>query len=143
MKTNGVVAQLNDVNSVANGLVSTALSAGLTLIDPRKLTVGRRAAYRAAIAALTAWVTWTALRADEAPVSPSTRAGITAAATGAVLGFAELGEALDARMHDGLARAGAARPRLWLAAAAAVLSLVSWWGGRTADRRRPGGPEEF
>lgn len=142
MKTHGVLAQLNDVNSVVNGLVSTALTAGLTLIDPRGLTVGRRAAYRGVLAALTAWVTWSALRSDEVAASRAARAGVAAGAAGAVLGFAELGEALDARMHDGLARAGAARPRLWLAAAAAVLSLVSWWGGRTADRRRAGAPDE-
>ncbi|MDN3310391.1 hypothetical protein QWJ90_05575 [Microbacterium oryzae] len=138
-----MLAQLNDVNSVANGLVSTALTAGLTLIDPRRLTVGRRAAYRGVVAVLTAWVTWTALRSDEVTVPPAARAGIVTGAAGAVLGFAELGEALDARLHDGLARAGAARPRLWLAAAAAVLSLVSWWGGRTADRKRAGGLEEL
>ncbi|GAA4195758.1 hypothetical protein GCM10022219_21340 [Microbacterium oryzae] len=137
-----MLAQLNDVNSVANGLVSTAATAGLTLIDPRKLTAGRRAAYRGAIAALTAWVAWTALREDDVAVSPGARVGITTGAAGAVLGFAELGEALDARMHDGLVRAGAARPRLWLAAAAAVLSLVSWWGGRTAGRRQAGTRDE-
>lgn len=138
MGVRGFARRLNDPGSVAHGVVSTGLVAGLALIEPRKLTTGRRLAYRGAVAAVTAWTVWASLRpgssSEADPLGPVARAAVTTGAAGATLGVAEVGEAIDARLHDGLARAGARRPRLWLAAAEAAVSAAAWWAGRLGDR---------
>lgn len=132
MSLRNALARVNDSRSPAHGILSAALVAGLTLIEPRSLSVGRRLAYRGAVAAVTAWTVWAGLRSnDQGTFSSASRAAIAAGAGGAALGFAEAGEALDGRLRDGLVRAGVSRPRLVLAAAGAVLSIGSWW----ADRR--------
>ncbi len=121
-----------------HGIVSTGLVAGLALIEPRTLTTGRRLAYRGAVAAVAAWTMWSSLRptkyTDADPLGPVGRAAITTGAAGAVLGFAEASEAIDARLHDGLVRVGARRPRLWLAAGEAAFSVLAWWASRLGDR---------
>lgn len=132
-----ILRRLNDPNSVAHGVVSTALMAALALIEPRRLSTGRRLVYRGAVAGLTAWTMWASLRpsrdsgADE--LGPVGRAAITTGAAGAALGLTEAGEALDARLNDGLVRAGVRRPRVWLAAGEAALSFAAWWAARAAD----------
>jgi len=138
MGVRGFARRVNDPGSVVHGVVSTGLAAGLVLIEPRKLTTGRRLAYRGVVAAVTAWTVWASLRpgssSEADPVGPVGRAAVTTGAAGAAFGAAEAGEAIDARLHDGLASAGARRPRLWLAAAAAALSAAAWWIGRLGDR---------
>ncbi|MGZ0710595.1 hypothetical protein ACWPKO_19890 (plasmid) [Coraliomargarita sp. W4R53] len=125
-----LIARLNDSRSVVHGVTAASLMSALTLVEPRRLSVGRRLAYRCAIAALTAWGVWAQLRTeDDGTFAPATRAGITIGAAGAALGIAEAGEAMDGRLSDGLVRAGARRPRMILAAASAVVSLGSWWWG--------------
>ncbi|WP_413320668.1 hypothetical protein AA0Z99_06720 [Agrococcus sp. 1P02AA] len=126
------LARANDPSSVAHGAVSTAAIAGLTLIEPRALGVGSRLAYRAAAAGVTAWTTWVSLQDDGSQVPLATRAGLTVGAAGAALGMAEAGEAIDARVHDGLRRAGVGRPRALLAAGAGAAALGSWWLARRA-----------
>lgn len=137
----GVSRRLNDPNSVAHGVVSTGLVAGLALIEPRRLTTGRRLAYRGAAAAVTAWTVWASLRprtdSDPDPIGSIGRAAVTTGAAGAALGFAEAGEAIDARVHDRLARAGARHPRLWLALGEAAFSVAAWWTSRLGDRIDP------
>ncbi len=130
------VRRLNDANSVTHGVVTTVLTAGLAAIEPRRLTTGRRVAYRSAIAALTAWTVWASLRPADEPdlLGPIGRGAVATGAGGTAFGLAEAGEALDARLHDGLVRAGARRPRLWLVAGQALLSLGSWWVGRQGTR---------
>ncbi|WP_105566133.1 hypothetical protein [Microbacterium halophytorum] len=133
-----ILRRLNDPNSVAHGVVSTALMAALALIEPRRLSTGRRLAYRGAVAGLTAWTMWASLRPSRDTEGDELgfvgRAAITTGAAGAALGLAEAGEALDARLNDGLVRAGVRRPRLWLAAGEAALSFAAWWAARAADR---------
>lgn len=143
MELRRLLSHVNDPNHPAHGVISTALVAGLTLVDPRPLTTGRRLVYRGAVAALTAWTVAVSLRsADEIGViPPAGRAAITVGAAGAALGVAEAGEALDARMHDRLARSGARRPRVWLAAGGAVLSLAAWWLGRLSDSAQSAGED--
>lgn len=130
------VRRLNDANSVTHGVVTTVLTAGLAAIEPRRLTTGRRVAYRSAIAALTAWTVWASLRPADEPdlLGPIGRGAVATGAGGTAFGLAEAGEALDARLHDGLVRAGARRARLWLVAGQALLSLGSWWVGRQGTR---------
>lgn len=57
---------------------------------------------------------------------------------GAALGFAEAGESIDARLQDLLSRAGVRRPRIWIAAAEASLSLAVWWIARLGERAASG-----
>ncbi len=136
-----VIRRLNDANSVTHGVVTTGLTAGLAAIEPRRLTTGRRVAYRSAIAALTAWTVWASLRPTAEPdlVGPIGRGALATGAAGAAFGLAEAGEALDARLHDGLVRRGSHHPRWWLVAGQAALSLGAWWIGR--GRPRGAGPE--
>ncbi|WP_101846035.1 hypothetical protein [Zhihengliuella sp. ISTPL4] len=130
------IRRLNDANSITHGVVATALTAGLAAVEPRRLTTGRRVVYRSAIAALTAWTVWASLRPADEPdfLGPIGRGAVAAGAGGTAFGLAEAGEALDARLRDGLGRAGARRPRLWLVAGQAILSLGSWWVGRQSAR---------
>lgn len=139
MRFRGFLKSVNDSNSVAHGAVSAALVAGLALIEPRGLTTGRRLAYRGAIAVFTAWTVWASLRPRQEEdldlIGPIGRAAVTVGGAGSALGIAEAAEAIDARVHDGLVRVGARRPRLWLAAGEAALSLVAWWvGERVGDQ---------
>lgn len=142
MSLGRLLRSVNRPSSVAFGVVSTALEAGLTLINPRKLTTGRRAAYRTAVGAVTAWTVWVTLRdgaeeSEEAPFDPLGPVGRIALSTGAAgtaLGFADAGEAVDARLHDAIERAGAKHPRVWLAATTAALSAGAWWLARQGDR---------
>lgn len=138
--------RLNDPNSAVHGVVTTAAVAGLALVEPRKLSTGRRLVYRGAVAALSAWTLWAGLRpsrdSDLDLLGPVGRAGVAAGAGGAALGFADAGEAIDARLHDGMARAGARRPRVWLAAGEAALSIAAWWVSRVADRAATGDADD-
>ncbi|WP_084077829.1 hypothetical protein [Demequina sp. NBRC 110057] len=137
--TDGRLARLTDARSPAYGVASAAALAALTLVEPRRLSVGGRLAYRAAIAGVTAWSTWAETR-DTAPflLTPATRAGLTVGAAGLAFGIAEAGEATDARLADALARRGVARPRAVMAGATALLSLATWkWADRTAAADEP------
>lgn len=125
---------LGDANSVTHGVASTAAVAALTLMDPRDLTPGRRLGYRVVVAGLTAWTTWALLRTEAgATLSNDARIGMVVGAAGAALGAADAGEAIDARLHDGLRSVGVDRPRVPLALAAAAISIGSWWLGRRSD----------
>ena len=130
--------RLNDPGSAMYGLVSTGLVAGLALIEPRNLTTGRRVAYRVGVAAVTAWAVLVSMRpskdSDPDLLRPIARSAVTVGAGGAAFGLAEAGEAVDARIHDGLLRAGVRKPRLWIAAGEAALSVAAWWAGRLGDR---------
>ncbi|MDE0546455.1 hypothetical protein [Microbacterium sp. C7(2022)] len=121
---------LGDSRSVAHGVTTSAATAALTLIDPRRLSVRGRAVYRVGVAALTGWMLWASLRDESGLITTGARAGLTAASVGGVLGLAEAGEAMDARLQDAVGAAGARRPRVWMAAAAGVIGVLTWWAGR-------------
>ena len=137
MELREILRELNNPNSLIHGVASTAAITGLALVEPRKLTTGRRFAYRSAIAGLTAWVMHAGLRPvneDEFDIiGPIGRAAVTTGSAGAVLGFAEVGEALDAHLHDSIKRAGARQPRLWMAAGEGAVAAGAWWLGRRFD----------
>lgn len=128
----------NDPSTVENAVVLTIATAGLTLIEPRTLDVAGRLAYRSAIGALAGWGAWTAVRTEhEYLMPPAAKAGVTVGAVGAALTLCELGESIDGKLVDALQRAGVRRPRIWLAAATAVLGLGTWWLGRRVDSALP------
>ena len=124
----------NNPNAVTHGIITTALTTGLALIEPCKLTPAKRLAYRGAVAALTGWTAWAGMRPqhprDLDLLGPIGRASLTVGAAGAALGVSEVGEKLDSRLHDSLRRAGVQNPRIWLAASTAVISAGLWWLGR-------------
>ncbi|MFT3944207.1 MAG: hypothetical protein QM705_10370 [Ancrocorticia sp.] len=125
------ISRLNDPNSLENGLVLTAATSALTLVDPRRIGVGGRIAYRGALAGITGWTMWTAVRAEHDLLMPfSAKIGVVTSGVGLVLAFTEAGEALDGKLHDALVRAGVRRPRLAMAAASAILGFAAWWEGR-------------
>ncbi|MFV0452641.1 MAG: hypothetical protein ACK5LS_10450 [Propioniciclava sp.] len=138
MDVQRLVDQVNDPHSVAHGVVSSTLAAGLALIEPRRLTTGGRLAYRGAWAALSVWMVGASLRPDDDAdldlLGPVRRAALAVAAGGMTLGLSEAGEAVDGRLHDLLVRAGAGRPRVWLAAAEAAFSMATWWMHRRENR---------
>ena len=102
-------------------LYTVALGAA-ALIDPAKLTPGGRAAYRLALAGITA-----AVVAGDTPreLGPQGRAAAATVAGGAVLGLAEAGEALDGTLQRSLARRGVRSPRLVFAAVTAGLAFAT------------------
>lgn len=131
------ISRLNDPKSLENGLVMTATTSALTLVDPRRIGVGGRLAYRGALAAITGWATWTAVQSeDESPVPFSAKFGVVTSAVGITLAFAEAGEALDSKLHDALTRAGVRKPRLVMAAMTAILGFVAWQAGRHLDENQ-------
>ena len=134
MRARQILRRLNDPRSVSHGVVSSAIVGALTLVEPRRLTPGSRLAYRGAVAAVTGWVVWATLRprsaADLDLLGPLNRTALTAGTAGAALGLAEVGEAVDAKVHDRLVRSGVTRPRLWLAVGSLALGLASWAASR-------------
>lgn len=146
MGLQGILRKLNSPNSFVHGVASTAAIAGLALVDPRKLTTGSRLAYRGAVAGLSAWIMHASLRPineDFDLIGPVGRAAITTGSAGTAFGFTEVGEALDARLHDKIKRAGARRPRLWLAAGEGAVAATAWWLGRRIDNAADANVEEF
>lgn len=130
-----------------HGIVSTGLVAGLALVEPQKLTTGRRLAYRFGVASVGAWTIWASLRPSKNAgpdlLGPVGRVAVTAGAAGTAFGFSEVGETIDARLHEALLRAGAKKPRLWLAAGEFALSAAAWWMGRLSDRADADGVDDF
>lgn len=135
MPIRSALRALNDPTSITHGVVSSCVVGVLTLIDPRRLTVGQRLVYRLANAGLAAWTVGVGFRSSDpsGAVPPVGRAALVAGAAGAALGFADAGEAVDARVQDAIARTGARHPRRWLAAGGTVLAFGSWWASRTLD----------
>lgn len=58
-------------------------------------------------------------------------------------GLRRLGKLSTRDCTTGLARVGARRPRLWLAAGEAAFSILSWWPGRIGDRRTSDTVDEY
>ena len=131
------ISRLNDPNSLENGFALTAATSALALVDPRRIGVGGRFAYRGALAAITGWTTWTAVHSDdESPAPFSVKFGMVTSAVGITLAFAEAGEALDGKLHNALTRAGARKPRLVMAAMTAILGFAAWQAGRHLDENQ-------
>ncbi|WP_313551253.1 hypothetical protein [Corynebacterium sp.] len=137
MELRGILNKLNNPNSVLHGVVSTGAVTALTLVEPRKLSTGRRLAYRGATAGLAAWSMHAGLRPisenDFDVIGPIGRAAISTGTAGVVMGAAEVGEGLDARLHDAVKRTGVRHPRLWLAAGGGTFAAAAWWLGRRFD----------
>lgn len=129
--------RLGDARSVEHGVVTSAATGALALIDPAALGPRARFALRLANAGLGAVVVWASLR-DEPQLQdqPGLRGGLTAGAAGLTLAAAELGEAADARFQHRLERAGVPAPRLAMALGAVAATAASWWfSKRSADQR--------
>ena len=134
------LGQLNDSRSGAHAVTSATLLGALSLIEPRRLSVPGRLAYRGALAGTVAWTTWAALNSEENLLNLE-RAAFAAAAGGAAMGLSEAGEALDARLQDFLERAGIARPRVWVALGTVALTLGAWCLDRRVDSALAESPE--
>jgi hypothetical protein len=115
------------------GVLSATAIGGLTLIEPRNLGNGAKAAYRIATAALTGAYTAATLPLD-IPIGTGQRSSIGVAAGGATMGLADQLEALDAAMVDWLTTRGVRRPRWWLAGAGATMVAAGWAADRAEQR---------
>lgn len=113
-------------------LVTAAAVGALTLVDPARLSVGRRALYRGAVGTLGGATVWQTLRDDDAPLGTEARIGVSAGAAGMTYGLSELGEAFDRRLLAWLERSGVSRPRVLLATVGAALVL----GGAAVEQRQ-------
>ncbi|MBP6685874.1 MAG: hypothetical protein KA158_10680, partial [Leucobacter sp.] len=102
-------------------LYTVALAAA-ALIDPAKLTPGKRALYRLTLAGITV-----ATVAGDTPreVGALNRTALSVATGGAVLGLAEAGEALDGKLQRSLVRRGVRKPRIVFAAITAAAALAA------------------
>lgn len=128
---------LGDSRSLVYGIASTVATAALECVSPRKLTPGKRAWYRLGLGALAAWGMTAELRGDRSHgLSRGAIAGVTIGAAGATIGLSEVAEGWDGKIEDGLAKAGASRPRLVLAVIALVLGAASWASGVILERRQ-------
>ncbi len=115
------------------GASSAAAFGALSLIDPSRLSPARRRAYRAGMAATTAW--WAGVSTDRnrtTLVPANVVAGVASGA--AVLALSDASENLDARIVGRLEAAGVRHPRRWLAAASVASVLVGYAVDRAAAR---------
>ncbi|NKX54691.1 hypothetical protein [Arthrobacter mobilis] len=130
-----------DSDRIEYGLASSAAVGALSLVDPARLSPGRRFLLRAAAAAVTGATFLIPL--NKSPVlafEPAAKAGFTAGMAGLTFGVADLGEAVDGRIQDWLRSRGIRRPRAVMAAAGAAMTFLVF----LADRRtRPAVPEEI
>lgn len=115
-------------------LAAAAAAGALTLVEPAGLTGWRRGLHRGATAAVTGVLTWAIVRDDEsAQLPPDVATGLAAAAL--ALAGAPLSEGADSRMHAGLARVGAPRPRLVMAGLAVASTVVGTLSERATRAR--------
>lgn len=113
--------RLSEPGRPERAVLFAAVLGAAALINPARLSPARRAGYRAGLATASA-----ATVASDTPreLGGVNRAALAAAAAGATLGFAELGESIDAKLHGALVRRGVRTPRLALAATTVALSLL-------------------
>lgn len=122
------------------GATSAAVFGALSLIDPSRLSPAPRLAYRAGVAATTAW--WAGVTTDRTALIPANVvAGIAAGA--AALAVSDASEALDARIVNRLDTAGVRHPRRWLAAASVASVLAGYAADRAAARAQAHALEEM
>ncbi len=132
---------------------SSLAVAGLTLVEPRNLGPGARAAYRITTAALAGAYTAATLPtvgvpagmparyADGPgavmltdPLGAAGRGSVGLAVGGLTLGLADQLEALDGKLVDWLSDRGARRPRWWMAGVGLALTAAGWAGDRAEGR---------
>ncbi|MGM7666403.1 hypothetical protein [Microbacterium sp. A93] len=129
---------------------SAAAIGGLSLIEPRGLGSGAKAAYRITTAALTGAYTAATLppgttagmparytdgpRGQFIPLATIGRGSAALATGGLALGLAEPLEALDARLTDWLTERGVSRPRWWLAGVGVAMVAAGWASDRAEAR---------
>ena len=127
------------LNRPAQSTLKALALAGLTLVDPDKLTGWRRGAYTVALGTMTGWALWdelgrdvpgyAALGLDQTPA----RAGLATGAAGVAVALTPLGIAADAKLTSLLRRLGVPAPRVWLAA-------LTFAASKLADRIPVPGP---
>lgn len=110
------------LNRPARSTLKALALAGLTLIDPAKLTGWRRGAYTLALGTMAGWALWdelgrevpdyAALGLDQTPA----RAGLATGAAGIAVALTPLGIAADVKLTSALRRLRLPAPRVWLAA---------------------------
>lgn len=139
-----VISRLTDPRSLEYGITSSAALGSLSLIDPNRLSGGRRVAYRLLVAASTAAVVALELRAqpENVDAGPVFTTAIPAAAAGLTLAVARPAERLDARLQRSLRQQGVRRPRALMAAGSAGMSLAAFLTDRYVNRwaNRPTDP---
>jgi hypothetical protein len=126
-------SRFTDPVSPVFGASSAAAFGALSLIDPSRLSPARRRAYRAGVAATTAW--WAGVTTDRERttlVPANVVAGVASGA--AVLALSDASEALDARIVGRLETAGVRHPRRWLAATSVASVLVGYAVDRAGAR---------
>ncbi len=138
------LSPLVDPSRIEYGIASSVVIGALSLVDPARLSPGRRLALRATVAGLTGGMTLLELRrtptleGDPAEFGwrtghrEVTSGGIAVGVAGTVFGLSELSENLDARLMAGLARVGVRRPRVMLAVVATLASLAAFRSGVSA-----------
>ncbi|MGW9550992.1 hypothetical protein ACWG8W_08055 [Citricoccus zhacaiensis] len=129
---------------------SAAAFGGLTLVEPRGLGLGAKAAYRITTAAVTGAYTAATMPAGTTvgmparytdgpsgqfiPLGTIGRGSAALAAGGLALGLADPLEALDARITGWLTERGVRRPRWWMAGIGMAMVAAGWASDRAEAR---------
>lgn len=125
-------------DALPNLALATGTGAFTAWIPPARWSpLFRRAVHTLSVAAPAggAWYV-TGEFADEepdGPMTPTARMAIAASAGALGFGLNVVGNQLDGKIENSLARRGVSRPRLWMGAGAAALSLVLWEVDRRTD----------
>ncbi|REE05052.1 hypothetical protein LG293_08385 [Citricoccus nitrophenolicus] len=139
-------------------VASAAAFGGLSLVEPRPLGSGARAAYRITTAALTGAYTAAILpagttagmparymggpRGQFVPLCSIGRGSAALAAGGLMLGLADPLEALDARITGWLTEHGVRNPRWWMAGVGVAVVAAGWAADRAELRSLQSSHEE-
>lgn len=121
-----------DPNRIEYGAASSIVVGALSLVDPARLSPGRRLVFRGVTAVLTGGLTFLELKRTETLHDEILmRAAVAVGVAGTVFGLSDLSEKIDARLISGLRKAGVQRPRLLLAVASTLTSVAAF---RSGDR---------
>lgn len=121
-RVTGTITRIIDPARVEHVMLTSVAAGALALADPARRGPGGRLALRSASAALSAFVVWADFRRTRRPGETASAAALS---VGATFGFAEVGDAIDARMQHALVRTGARHPRLVLALGGVCLMAVA------------------
>lgn len=122
---------LSDPASPIFGILSTATMGALSLIDASTLGDRQRRSVHVGTAVVTGLYAGVTVGGKHLPLR--VLAGLAGGAV--ALRFADLGDIIEARLEEGLRRAGARHPRRWMAAGAAAVTFAGFLGDRAAARR--------
>lgn len=127
-----LLRRILDPERVEYGVASSIVVGAISLVDPARLSPGRRLAFRGVTAVITGGLTFLELKRTETLHDETVvRAAAAVGVAGTVFGLSDVSENIDASITSGLRKAGVRRPRLLVAVVSTLTSVAAF---RSGDR---------